>query len=141
MNKLLLTASFLLAFAFAGVSHATSIDADGVRKCLTVGQVSMVLPESFSGISRECRQFVFVPRPQAWWSRQDAKDLLPKMPLPYGGNSMRAAALNCSEVHGDNVASATFRQLSTACKLHYFPILGTDRLAVKVPGAEVGGLY
>lgn len=139
MNKILLIASFLLAFT--GVSHATSIDADGVRKCLADGQVTMVLPEKLPSISRECRQFVFAPKPQSWWSKQDVQVLLPKMPAPYGGNSMRAAALNCSEAHGNNVASATFRQMSTACRLHYFPVLGTDRLTVKVPAAEVGGLY
>lgn len=139
MNKLLIAVSFLLASA--GMSHATSIDADGVRKCLATGQVTMVLPEKVSGISSQCRQFVFAPQPQSWWSKEEAKGLLPKMPLPYGGDSMRAAALNCSETHGKNVADATFRQMPTTCRLHYFPEIGTDSLTVKIPAAEKGGLY
>lgn len=123
MKIFLLIASFLLAFT--GVSHAASIDADGVRKCLTSSRQVMVVPEGRTQLSAFCRNLLFPPRPRDDWSKHTRDAVVPFMPFQYGSNGKRAVALGCAEEHGKTISETTWLQLKerqARCPLFYSPV-------------------
>lgn len=138
-KMLLLVAGILLAIT--GVSHATSIDEEGYRKCLTSSGEVMVVPEKRLQLSAVCRLMLSPPRFRDDWNRQTRKAVAPFMPFHYGSNGKRAVAISCVNEHGKTIDEATWRRLQKKqphCPLFYYPVIDGDVYTVIIPAADPG---